>query len=57
MLLHVAAVYLENLIIFLLDIVQAYTQTQKDMKRVVFLRPPAFLDFYILFLLHVEWDV
>lgn len=52
--LHVAVDDLENLIIFLRDIVQAYMQTKEDMQRVVYLRPPAFLGFNPLILLHVE---
>lgn len=43
MILNVAADDLEDLIMFLRDVVQAYTQTQKEMKGIVYLGPPPFL--------------
>lgn len=43
--LHITADDLENFVLFLRDIVQAYTQTKDEMKLVVYIRPPLVLSF------------
>lgn len=54
MVIHVASSDMENLTMFLRDIVQAYKQTEEELKRIVYLRPPPELGFPLEVLLRVE---
>lgn len=45
MILHIFAECMEKLVLFLIDIVEAYTKTKEDLKRVVYLLAPHEMGF------------